>query len=312
MKCLILGGAGFIGSHLIEALLAGGHTVRIFDRPRSIVPPEPGENPLIEWCEGDFVNENDIARAMPGIDAVFHLISTTLPQSSNENPIYDIETNVIGTLHLLDIARAHGVGRIIFASSGGTVYGLPRSIPIAETHPTEPLVSYGITKLAIEKYLHLHHVLHGLDYRILRLANPFGERQRVGGAQGAVAVFLHKALHGETIHIWGDGSVTRDYLYIGDAVAALVRALSCTSEHRVFNIGSGQGTSLNQLLATIEDLLGRPVARNYEPGRKFDVPANVLDITRARESLEWRPVVGLSEGLERTLDWMRRTEAGNA
>lgn len=308
MKCLILGGAGFIGSHLAQGLLAEGHEVRIFDRPNLVLPAELRADPRIEWFEGDFLNQDDLARVVPGSEVVFHLVSATLPKSSNDNPVYDVESNVMGTLRLLDIARTNGVRRVVFASSGGTVYGLPHTLPISETHSTEPLVSYGITKLAIEKYLHMYHALHGVDYCVLRLANPFGERQRVSAAQGAVAVFLHRALHGETIHIWGDGSVTRDYIYIQDAIGAFVRALSYQGEQRVFNIGSGQGLSLNEILAAIEKLLGRPVARTYEHGRKFDVPVNVLDISRARELLGWQPSVDFHDGLVKTLAWMRESQ----
>ena len=308
MRCLILGGAGFIGSHLAEGLLAEGHSVRIFDRPNLALPVELLADSLIEWHEGDFLNTDDLARVVPGSDVIFHLVSATLPKSSNDNPAYDVETNVIGTLRLLDIARSGGVKRIVFASSGGTVYGLPHTLPISESHSTEPLVSYGITKLAIEKFLHMYQALHGLDYCILRLANPFGERQRVVAAQGAVAVFLHRAWHGETIHIWGDGSVVRDYLYIKDAVRAFVKALSYAGEPRVFNIGSGRGTSLNQLLAAIEALLGRPVAVQYEHGRKFDVPANILDISRARDLLGWCPTVSLADGLALTLEALKQSD----
>jgi len=307
MKCLILGGAGFIGSHLAEGLLAEGHEVRIFDRPNLALPAELRADSRIEWHEGDFLNVDDLARVVPGNEVIFHLVSATLPKSSNDNPAYDVETNVIGTLRLLDIARTNGVKRIVFASSGGTVYGVPHTLPISESHSTEPLVSYGITKLAIEKFLHMYHALHGLDYCILRLANPFGERQRVVAAQGAVAVFLHRAWHGETIHIWGDGSVVRDYIYIKDAVRAFVKALSYQGELRVFNIGSGQGTSLNQLLAGIEALLGRPVAVEYEHGRKFDVPVNVLDISRARSLLGWQPTVNFRDGLAVTLEALQKS-----
>lgn len=301
MNCLILGGAGFIGSHLAEALTAKGHAVTIFDRPNLTRPAGLLADARIEWQEGDFLNVDDLARSVPGSDVVFHLVSATLPKSSNDNPTYDVETNVIGTLRLLDIARTSGVKRIVFASSGGTVYGLPHTLPINETHSTEPLVSYGITKLAIEKYLHMYHALHGLDYCILRLANPFGERQRVGAAQGAVTVFLHQAWRGETIQIWGDGSVVRDYIYIKDAVRAFVKALDYCGSPRVFNIGSGRGLSLTQVLGAIQDLLGRPVAINYQHSRKFDVPANVLDITRARDLLGWAPAVSFADGLAFTL-----------
>lgn len=305
MKCLILGGAGFIGSHLAQGLLAEGHEVRIFDRPNLLLPPELRSDPRIKWFEGDFLNQDELAQVVPGSEVIFHLVSATLPKSSNDNPVYDVQSNVIGTLHLLDLARLHGIRRVIFASSGGTVYGLPRSLPVSETHPTEPLVSYGITKLAIEKYLHMYRELYGIDYCVLRLANPFGERQRVSAAQGAVAVFLHRALHDEMIHIWGDGSVTRDYIYIKDVVNAFIKAMNFTGEQRVFNIGSGHGMSLNDILAAIEKLLGKPVARSYETSRNFDVPVNVLDIARAREQFAWQPVVTFQEGLANTLRWMR-------
>lgn len=200
-----------------------------------------------------------------------------------------------------------GSGRWSSFLQFGTVYGIPERIPVAEGHPTEPLVSYGIAKLAIEKYLNLYWYLHGLEYSVLRVANPYGERQRVDTAQGAVAVFLSKALAGDPIEIWGDGSVTRDYIYIEDVVDAFIMAMNHEGEPRVFNIGSGEGRSLNQLLTTIEDLLGRPVERRYLPPRKFDVPVNVLDISRARDVLGWQPRVSFRDGLGRTLDWMRNS-----
>ena len=308
MKCLILGGAGFIGSHLAQGLLAAGHQVRIFDRPNLVLPPELLADARIEWLEGDFLNEDDLARVVPGSEVIFQLVSATLPKSSNDNPVYDVESNIIGTLRLLNLARTYAVKRVIFASSGGTIYGLPHTLPISESHSTEPLVSYGISKLAIEKYLHLYQALYGIDYCVLRIANPFGERQRVSAAQGAVAVFLHRAMNDEVIHIWGDGSVVRDYIYVKDVTSAFIRALSYHGEQRVFNIGAGQGLSLNDILTAIEKLLGRPVPRSYEPGRKFDVPVNVLDITRARELLGWQPEVSFHDGLVQTLAWMRNNQ----
>lgn len=306
--CLVLGGAGFIGSHLAEALLRAGHFVRVFDRPNLILPSVLTGARCFERCDGDFVNEHDLAKGLRDCDVVFHLVSTTLPKSSNENPIYDVATNVIGTLHLLEIARRSGVRKVVFISSGGTVYGIPRKIPVSESHSTDPLVSYGISKLAIEKYLHLYYSLHGLDYAVLRVANPYGERQRVTAAQGAVAVFLHKALTGEVIEIWGDGTATRDYIYVADVIEAFLRILSHDGEPRVFNVGSGQGRSLNDLLSAIEDLLGRSVEKRYLSARKFDVPASVLDINRARDVLGWEPRFPFREGLQRTMEWMRRGE----
>lgn len=306
MKCLILGGGGFMGSHLSEALLAGGYAVRIFDRPNLNRFKSFQRDEAAEWIEGDFVNREHVDYAVSGCDIIYHLVSTTLPRSSNENPAYDIETNVIGTLHLLEAVRKHRVKKIIFVSSGGTVYGIPKEIPLKESHPTEPICSYGISKLAIEKYLNLFHFLHGIEYCVLRLANPYGERQRVSAAQGAIAVFLYKALRNETIEIWGDGSVTRDYFHVSDAVSALVKALSYEGDNRIFNIGSGVGRSLNEILDAIDLLLGTPVKRVYLPSRVFDVSANVLDISKAADILNWEPQMPFVEGLSRTAQWLRQ------
>lgn len=306
MKCLILGGGGFLGSHLSEALLAQGFAVRIFDRPNLLrfKSFQPGE--AVEWFEGDFVNGEHVAQAVCGCDAVYHLVSTTLPRSSNANPAYDIETNVVATLHLLDIARKNKIRKIIFISSGGTVYGVPQEVPIKETHPTEPICSYGIGKLAIEKYLNLYHLLHGMEYCVLRLANPFGERQRIAAEQGAVAVFLDRALRNEEIEIWGDGSVVRDYFHVSDAVSAMIAALTYKGASGVFNIGSGVGQSLNGILDAIEALLGTTVRRAYAPARAFDVPVSVLDIFKAGTLLNWKPKMSFAEGLARTADWLRK------
>lgn len=305
MKCLILGGGGFIGSHLSEALLAQGYAVRIFDRPNLARFRSFQSDDAVEWVEGDFINREHVAHAVSGCDIVYHLVSTTLPRSSNENPAYDVETNVIGTLHLLEAAQKNKIRKFIFVSSGGTVYGVPQEVPVKESHPTEPICSYGIGKLAIEKYIHLFHLLHGMEYCILRLANPFGERQRIAAAQGAVVVFLDKALRNEEIEIWGDGTVVRDYFHISDAVSALMRALTYEGGRRVFNIGSGVGHSLNEILGTIESLLGVAVKRSYSPARTFDVPVSILDISMAAEFLDWRPQVSFKEGLSRTAQWLR-------
>jgi len=304
MKCLILGGGGFLGSHLSEALIAEGHSVRIFERSGFQRANFPNSE-VIDWVEGNFVDVDQIAGAITGMDVIYHLVSTTLPKSSNEDPVYDIETNVIGTLNLLELSRKTSNRKIIFVSSGGTIYGIPKEVPIKESHPTDPLCSYGIGKLTIEKYLHLYMVLHGIEYIVLRLGNPYGERQRISASQGAVAVFLNKALHDELIEIWGDGNVVRDYIYVGDAVRALSQAKSFAGKSGIFNIGAGQGRSLNEIIFAIEQLLGRPVRLRYLSARPFDVPVNVLDISRAKQCLNWEPRVSFEDGLRRTWQWMR-------
>lgn len=297
--CLVLGGAGFIGSHLADALAQAGHRVRAFDRMPAVLRGD------CEILTGDFLNAGDLAKALKGSEVVFHLISTTLPQGSNENPLHDAQTNVVGTLRLLESCRREGVRKIVFVSSGGTVYGIPRSVPIAESHPTDPTCAYGIHKLAIEKYLHLEHLLHGLDYCVLRPANLYGERQRADLAFGAVAVFLDRAVRGEPIRIWGDGSIVRDYVYVGDAVAAFIAAMAHSGNERIFNIGSGKGTSLNELVALIEAALGRKIAVEYTPARGFDVPANVLDSSLAKRVLGWSAATSLAAGIRKTYEWRR-------
>jgi UDP-glucose 4-epimerase len=309
MRCIVIGGRGFIGSHLVDALLAKGYWVRCFDRPH--VEPlgdSHRSNPRFELVEGDLICESDVREALKDCDYCFHLASTTLPKSSNLDPVFDVETNILGTVRMLTNAVEVGVKKIVFASSGGTVYGVPCSVPIREDHPTNPLCSYGITKLAIEKYLYLFRKLHGLDCTALRLSNPFGPRQRTNSSQGVVAVFLGKALRGETIEIWGNGSIVRDYIYIDDVVSALMAALEKNTSESVFNIGSGGGHSLNEVLDAIQRVSCQPTLRAYLPGREFDVPFNQLCIERAKAELGWEPVIGFEEGIRRFAEWIKSHE----
>ena len=306
MKCVIFGGGGFIGSAIADRLLTDGHTLRIFERPRVEPYRMFAEHERVEWRTGDFLSMHEVSDAVDGADVVLHLVSTTLPKSSNDDPIYDVQSNLVATLQMLNAMVARNVRKIIFISSGGTVYGTPVYLPIDEMHPTEPRVSYGITKLAIEKYLLLYERMHDIKATILRVANPFGERQRVETAQGAVGVFLHRALKGLPLEIWGDGSITRDYIYIGDVAEAFARAVNYSGAKSVFNISSGVGTSLNDLTALIEEILGRPIERRYLPGRHFDVPVSVLSNDLARQEMGWTPKVLLREGIDITAEWMAK------
>jgi len=304
MKCLVLGGGGFLGSHACDALLTQGCHVRVFEK--QYVGKENVRHVIndIEWTEGDFTNEAHVREAVQGTDYVIHAIGTTLPKDSNENPAYDISSNVIATLHLLEAAKEAGVKKIIFFSSGGTVYGVPQKIPIAEDHPTDPISSYGIQKLTIEKYLKLYYHLHGLDYAIMRISNPYGERQRPVGSQGAVTVFLYKALKGEPVEIWGDGSVTRDYIHVSDVADVIPLLLRYEGKNKLFNIGSGRGLSLLDLIHTFERVIGRPIDVLFAPPRAFDVPVNILDNSLAQRELKWTPGIDLEEGARRTIKFL--------
>ena len=305
MKCVIFGGGGFIGSAIADRLLRDGHALRIFERPRVLTYRTFAPDESVEWITGDMLSTHDVGAAIDGMDVVLHLVSSTLPKSSNDDMVYDVQSNLVSTLQLLNLMVAKRVRRIVFISSGGTVYGRPQYTPIDEQHPTNPVVSYGITKLAIEKYLLMFEAMHGIKANILRVANPYGERQRVETAQGAVGVFLHRALSGQPIEIWGDGSATRDYLHISDVADAFARAIGYEGQFSVFNISSGAGTTLNQLLVVLEETLGRPIERHYLPGRAFDVPVSVLSNALARRELGWEPRASLRDGIGRTAEWVR-------
>lgn len=309
VRCLVLGGRGFIGSHLVDALLTQGFKVRCFDRPHvELLKDSHRSNVNLELMEGDFCSKQDLTKAVQDCDLCFHLISTTLPSSSNLHPVYDVQTNLIGTLQLLDEGVKSKLKKIIFISSGGTVYGNPLKIPISEQHPTNPTCSYGITKLAIEKYLSLYLQLHGLDYTILRLANPFGDRQRLDANQGAVAVFFGHLINGRTINIWGDGSVIRDYIYISDVIDAILTAAHYKGTEKVFNIGSGEGYSLNEVLAAIEDTTSLKTCRQYNAARDFDVPVSILDIHKAEKFLNWKPKINFRQGLSNFYTWIKLSD----
>jgi UDP-glucose 4-epimerase len=306
MKITVFGGGGFIGSTIVDRLLRDGHEICVFERPRVPAYREFEQNERVRWLTGDLNSLADVTEAVEGADAVIHLVSTTLPKNSNDDPIYDVQSNVVATLQLLNVMVAKGVKKIVFSSSGGTVYGDPVYLPIDEKHPTNPRVSYGISKLAIEKYLLLYQQQYGIRASILRVANPYGERQRVQTAQGAITVFLDKALRSEAIEIWGDGSVTRDYIYISDVAEAFARAIQYEGTESVFNISSGYGTSLNEIIEKIEGYVGHPVLRTYQPGRIFDVPASVLNNSAAQTHLGWSPKVSLDVGIGLTADWLRK------
>ncbi len=307
-RCLVLGGRGFIGSHLVDTLLANGVQTRVLvRRPPADAGPSAAyrSHDLLEMFTGDFNNEMDLLTAMDDCDSCVHLISTTLPSTSNQNMMYDIQTNLVGTVRLLQYAKKIGLSKLVFVSSGGAVYGDALTQSIDEGHPTNPRSSYGITKLASEKYLTLH-ASETFSTIILRFSNPYGPRQRTTINQGAIAVFLNQAMRNEEINIWGDGEVVRDYVFISDCVAAIVKALRYDGDETLFNIGSGSGRSLNQVVACLEDFLGRRVAVNYMARRSVDPAHNVLNIERARQHLSWQAQVSFEEGLALTATWYRQ------
>lgn len=303
MKILVLGGNGFIGSHLVDRLLHEGHEVRVFDRN-----PERYRKPLarVEYEFQDFGNRSALAKALQNVETVFHLISTTTPKTSNDDPEFDVTSNLVETISLLKLCIRAKVRKLIYLSSGGAIYGIPARLPVLEDDPKAPQSSYGITKLAIEKYIELFHRLYGLDYIIIRPSNPYGERQNPLADQGVIAVFLGKISRNEPIDIWGDGNVVKDYIYIEDLVDGIYKAAFQNAKHQIFNIGFGTGTTINSIIAVIQELTNVPMAVNYIALKNFDVPNIYLDVSRAQEELQWEPQTSLQKGISKTWNFIRQ------
>jgi len=304
VKVLILGGSGFIGKHLAEVFIDGGVPSVIFDKNAN----SEQSSPACVFIQGEFSDQAKLERVLESqsITHVIHLVSTTLPKSSNEDKSYDLSSNVIQTLHLLDLCVKHQIKKILFMSSGGTVYGVPRTVPVDENHPNNPICSYGISKLAIEKYLFLYNQLYGLDYIALRAANPYGPGQNPHSGQGIVANFIHKMLSQQPIEVWGDGSIIRDYFYVRD-LANFTKLALFSTEIGVFNAGSGVGVSINQLIGVLEDVVNCPTEVIYKGQRGLDVPSIVLDCTAAESKFGWRARTSLHAGIEDYVRWYRDT-----
>jgi UDP-glucose 4-epimerase len=300
-KILVIGGSGFIGSHIVDKLLAHGHSVRVFDRQleRFRAPL-----PSVDYHIGDFADRMDVVEALAGVDVVYHLLSTTLPGTADLNPKTDIHDNLIGTINLLESMQALGARRILFLSSGGTVYGIPETVPIPETHPLRPISSYGIVKASIEHYLEMYRRTRGFSPIIVRASNPFGPRQGHSGVQGVISTFLRRILAGEPIEIWGDGGVVRDYFEVGDLAELCVRAGTGRSEG-AYNAGSGYGLSVNEVVEAIGKVTGSVFEIVYRPARPVDVPYSVLDCSRAKSEFGWECKTGFEAGLHNTWNWLR-------
>ncbi len=308
LSCAVLGAGGFIGTNLCLALDGKVKVLRGLVRNRRPGRAVDALNQM-ELHAGDFGNEDIVRKVIGGCDTVFHLISSTTPATSNRNMIADIEENVVKTIRLLDLCVEEGVERVVFASSGGTVYGIPEAIPTPERSPTQPITSYGISKLAIEKYLELFRYHFGLEYRILRLSNPYGPHQIERNEQGVVPAFLLRAMTGRSLEVWGDGSVARDFIYIDDVLEALILSTFHNGEHRIFNIGSGSALSISELISSISRVFDRKIEQVHCDARPVDVARSSLDINLADLELGWRPKMSLMRGLRLTAEWMRKNTA---
>ncbi len=307
-RALVVGGNGFIGAHLVQQLVDTGWDVTVlhkYEQPRYSRMPT-----AVRFLRGDLTQESLLAEAVEGQEVVFHLLWTTtaIHEVANRDPAADVQANLVPTIHLIEACRAAGVGRLVFTSSGGTVYGRTQIAPIPESHPNNPVNAYGVSKLAVEKYLQMFRHLHGLDFAIFRPSVPYGPYQNPLARQGAVAVFLYRVAKGLPLTIWGDGSVTRDYFYISDLVDALILGgTKPLNDARIFNLGGAEEVSLNRLIAQVEETVGRKAEVEYQSARDFDAPRVLLDTTRAESVLSWQPKVLMKDGLAKTWEWMQAT-----
>lgn len=302
MRALLVGGNGFIGSHVKDVLLQRGHSVRVLDPlPEKYRPPLPD----VDYRNGSSADPSALAEALAGVDAVVYLASSTVPSTSNADAPWDVSSNLVPLIATLDAMVRAGVCRIVYFSSGGTAYGVTGDHAVAEDEPLDPICSYGIVKVASEKYLGMYRHLHGICPLILRPSNPLGPRQSHDGVQGFVGTTLLRLLRNEPVEIWGDGSVVRDYLYVADLAVATVLGAE-TKVCGAVNIGSGEGRSLLQVLDTLSVVTGVVPQVSFLPGREFDVPRLVLAVDRARKVLGWIPTTPFHEGVAAHWEWLGR------
>jgi len=306
MRVLVTGGAGFIGSHVVDRFVERGHEVAVLDDLssgfRTLL------NPAARFFEVDLTDRDAVERCVAGFrpEVVDHHAAQIDVRRSVDDPVFDAGTNIIGALHLLQACTRHGVRKFVYGSTGGALYGEGRQLPATEEHPVNPEAPYGVSKHTLEHYLYLWKLLHGLDYTVLRYPNVYGPRQNPHGEAGVNAIFIGLMLAGKRPRIFGTGEQVRDYLYVMDVVEANELALSGGSGE-MMNLGTGVGTSVNDIFRELRGILsfaGEPI---YEPPRPGEVQRIYLDATRAREVLGWRARTSFHDGLVETVAWSRRT-----
>lgn len=308
MRILVTGGAGFIGSHVVDALVGAGHEVLAVDdlstgKTVNLNPDAPFQQ--CDILSDEFQQLVDDFRP----DIINHHAAQIAVPVSVDNPIDDARRNVLGSLAVFEAARRTEVRKVINVSSGGAMYGEPVELPCDETHPVVPESPYGMSKYAAELYLNLYHRLYGLEYTTLRYGNVYGPRQDPHGEAGVVAIFSERMLQGRPCSIFGDGSQARDFVYVGDIVRANIQALDRGSGE-AFNIGTGRPTTVNEVFAALASAADYGQDAVYEPERPGEVYRIFLDVEKAATALDWRPEVSFVDGVERTVRSFTRPDSG--
>ncbi len=304
MKILVTGGAGFIGSHIVDAYISSGHEVVVLDNLSS--GKKSNLNPKATLVQGDIGDAKAVRDlfVQGRFDAVNHHAAQIDVRRSVDDPVYDASVNILGALNLFESCVATGVKKVVFASSGGASYGEQDYFPADEDHPQRPISPYGVAKLTTEKYLFYYHAVYKLDSVCLRYSNVYGPRQNPEGEAGVVAIFASRMLAGGQPLINGDGKQTRDYVFVGDVVRANVKALE-VARSDVFNVCTGVESDVNDLFRIIRKKTGSPCDEKHAPAKKGEQLRSVLSYGKIQRELGWTPEVSLEEGLGRTVDFFR-------
>jgi len=295
---LVLGANGFIGSHLVDRLVKDGYSVRAFGRFKDKI--SFNISPDVEIFNGEFLNQNDLEQSLEGVSRVVHLVSTTNPSVSDKEPLIDLNTNVEGSVAFFQKCVENGkINQIIFTSSGGTVYGdsYPGR-PYSETDQTNPVSPYGIGKLAIENYLHYFNKTHNLNYTVLRIANPYGGRQKNTKHQGIIPLIINNIAKGLPITVYGDGTMVRDYIHIDDLIDIITKSLSRDLKYNTYNVGSGVGVSVNELVELVEEIVGRKAIIEHREQPATFAQTSILDNSRIKNDINDLNSTSLYDGLK--------------
>lgn len=303
VDALVIGGNGFLGSHVVDALAHRGHTVAAFDRFGVLKPQFTA--PGVTAISGDFLNAADVRAAVADRDVVLHFLSTTDPASAEDDPTLDIRTNIMSSVHLFEACADAGVGQVVFASTGGAIYGDQDLSVFREQDLTVPVSPYAIGKLAIEGYLRYFRRKRGLASTAFRISNPYGPRQNPAKRQGVIPIFLRRLAQGLPLTVYGDGSMVRDYMFVGDMAEMVADAVTQGMRHELYNLGSGVGTSLTELLACIGEATGLEPEVRHAPTPSTFVDHVTLDTSRFTAEFGTRPTTPLTEGIRRTWDEIR-------